>query len=345
MSTAANTPPTALTTGRETVLEVADLGVDIHVDRDWVGIVDGVDLTVRAGETVGLVGESGSGKTVTSLAVMQLLPPNSRVRGSVRLGGRELISLSEGELNRIRGVEMGMIFQEPRRSLNPAFTVGDQVAESVRRHRGADRSKAWDRAVELFELVGIPDARRRASAYPHEFSGGMCQRVMLAMALACEPSLLIADEPTTALDVTVQRQVLSLIGEVQQRLGIGVLLITHDLGVVAEVCDRAAVMYAGRIVEQAPVMELFDAPQHPYTAGLLHAMPDHVRHVERMGVIPGRVPPPHDFPAGCRFHPRCPFAQEPTCTEGEIPLRDVTPGHTARCARLGDLELEDAFYG
>ncbi|WP_181779579.1 ABC transporter ATP-binding protein [Pseudonocardia pini] len=329
--------------GRAAVLEVTGLGVDIRTDRTWTGIVDDVDLVVRSGETVGLVGESGSGKTVTSLAVMGLLPPNARVRGTVRLNGRDLTALSERELDRVRGVEMGMIFQEPRRSLNPAFTVGDQVAESVRRHRGAGRREAWERAVDLFDLVGIPDPRRRAGAYPHEFSGGMCQRVMLAMAVACEPSLLIADEPTTALDVTVQKQVLGLIREIQQRLGIGVLLITHDLGVVAEVCDRTAVMYAGRIVEQTEVVELFDHPRHPYTAGLLAAMPDPRRHADRLGVIPGIVPPPHAFPAGCRFHPRCDHRREPTCTTADIPLRDVSVGlpHRVRCARADEITLED----
>jgi oligopeptide/dipeptide ABC transporter ATP-binding protein len=307
-----------------------------------VRIVEDVSLEVRPGETVGLVGESGSGKTVTSLAVMQLLPPNARITGSVRVNGRELVGLREKELERVRGVEAAMIFQEPRRSLNPAFTVGDQVAESVRRHRRTDRRTAWARAVELFELVGIPDAARRASSYPHEFSGGMCQRVMLAVALACDPDLLIADEPTTALDVTVQRQVLALIGEVQERLGLGVLLITHDLGVVAEVCDRAAVMYAGRIAEQASVTALFDRPAHPYTAGLLHAMPDPVRHADRMGVIPGMVPAPQDFDAACRFVPRCPYAEEP-CAQPGIPLREVAPAHSVRCVRTGAIDPEEAF--
>ncbi|WP_181781797.1 ABC transporter ATP-binding protein [Pseudonocardia pini] len=328
------------------VLEVSGMSVDIRIDRDWVRIVEDVSLTVRPGETVGLVGESGSGKTVTSLAIMHLLPPNARIHGSVRVNGRELVGLRGRELDRIRGPEMAMIFQEPRRSLNPAFTVGDQVAESVRRHRRTDRRTAWRRAVELFDLVGIPDPGRRASAYPHEFSGGMCQRVMLAMALACEPQLLIADEPTTALDVTVQRQVLALIGEVQERLGLGVLLITHDLGVVAEVCDRAAVMYAGRISEQGPVTDLFDRTAHPYTAGLLHAMPDPVRHADRMGSIPGMVPPPDQFVDGCRFAPRCPFAAD-ECAAPGIALRDVSVGaheHTVRCARSGEIRPAEAFH-
>ncbi|MFJ4840773.1 ABC transporter ATP-binding protein [Streptomyces sp. NPDC088746] len=339
-TTAQQRPPT----GRGTlVLDVRDLSVRIRTEHGWTGIVDGVNLAVHAGETVGLVGESGSGKTVTSLAVMRLLPDNARISGAVRLGDRDIMSLPEKELDRVRGVEMAMIFQEPRRSLNPVFTVGEQVAESVRRHRGASRKEAWARAVELLDLVGIPDPGRRAHNHPHEFSGGMCQRVMLAMALACDPKVLIADEPTTALDVTVQRQVLSLIHDIQQQLGLGVLLITHDLGVVAEVCDRAAVMYAGRIVEEAPVTQLFDAPGHPYTAGLLHAMPDPVRHAERMAVIPGRVPPPHEFPQACRFAPRCPYAVE-ECSQDVVPLRQTGPDHSVRCARTGEIELGDAFY-
>jgi len=254
---------------RETVLDLRDVGVEVHTDEGWLTLVEGVNLTVNAGETVALVGESGSGKTVTSLAVMQLLPANARTTGEILLNGRDITRLPERQLQKLRGVEMGMIFQEPRRSLNPAFTVGDQVAESVRRHRGSSRKQAWDRAIELFDLVGIPDAKRRARAYPHEFSGGMCQRVMLAMALACNPKLLIADEPTTALDVTVQRQVLQLIFDVQEDFGLGVLFITHDLGVVAEVCDRAAVMYQGAVVEQASVTDLFDSPKDPYTINLL----------------------------------------------------------------------------
>ncbi|MEO3822724.1 ABC transporter ATP-binding protein [Actinomadura sp. B10D3] len=261
MATAATAP----------VLDLRDLKVEVSNEGRWTTLVEDVDLTVGPGETVGLVGESGSGKTITSLAVMRLLPANARLTGSVRLGGRELVGLPDRELRRLRGGEMSMIFQEPRRSLNPAFSVGDQVAESVRHHDRVDRKAAWSRAVEFFERVGIPDPARRARDYPHQFSGGMCQRVMLAMALACSPSLLIADEPTTALDVTVQRQVLELIRELQEELGLGVLLITHDLGVVAEVCDRAAVMYGGRVVEHATVVDLFDKPRDDYTSRLLGA--------------------------------------------------------------------------
>ncbi|MGN5238569.1 ABC transporter ATP-binding protein [Rhodococcus sp. SJ-3] len=329
---------------QDTVLRVEDLCVDFKTpDHGWTRIVDNVGLSVRKGETVGLVGESGSGKTVTSLAIMHLLARNARISGSIVVNDRDLNTLPEKQLDDVRGAEVAMIFQEPRRSLNPAFTVGDQVAEAVRRHRKCSRKDAWARAIELFDRVGIPDPAKRAHAYPHQFSGGMCQRVMLAMALSCDPDVLIADEPTTALDVTVQRQVLGLIHELQLELGLGVLLITHDLSVVAEVCDRAAVMYAGRIVEDAPILELFDNPRHPYTAGLLHAMPDPVRHAEKMGVIPGRVPPPHEFVDSCRFAPRCPYAQD-KCTEGFMPLSTIGTDHLVRCVRTDEISLEDAFY-
>ena len=329
---------------QDTVLRVDGLCVDFETpDHGWTRIVDDVTFSVRKGETVGLVGESGSGKTVTSLAIMRLLARNARTSGSTLVNNRDLNTLSEKEIDEARGAEIAMIFQEPRRSLNPAFRVGDQVAEAVRRHRRCSRKDAWARTVELFDRVGIPEPAKRVHAYPHEFSGGMCQRVMLAMALSCDPDVLIADEPTTALDVTVQRQVLGLIHELQRELGLGVLLITHDLSVVAEVCDRAAVMYAGRIVENAPILELFDNPQHPYTAGLLHAMPDPVRHAEKMGVIPGRVPPPHEFVDSCRFAPRCPYVRD-ACTAGLIPLSATGSDHLVRCVRAGEISLEDAFY-
>ncbi|MBH0118410.1 ABC transporter ATP-binding protein [Rhodococcus sp. CX] len=328
----------------DTVLRVDGLCVELDTpENGWTRIVDDVSLSVRRGETVGLVGESGSGKTVTSLAIMRLLPRNARIFGSTVINGRDLNTLSEKGVDEVRGAEIAMIFQEARRSLNPAFQVGDQVAEAVRRHRRCSRKDAWARAVDLFDRVGIPEPAKRVHAYPHEFSGGMCQRVMLAMALSCDPDVLIADEPTTALDVTVQRQVLGLIHELQQELGLGVLLITHDLSVVAEVCDRAAVMYAGRIVENAPILDLFDNPRHPYTAGLLHAMPDPVRHAVKMGVIPGRVPPPHEFVDACRFAPRCPYVGD-VCTDGLIPLSHSGPDHLVRCARAHELSLEDVFY-
>ncbi|MFC0863162.1 ABC transporter ATP-binding protein [Sphaerimonospora cavernae] len=323
----------------DAVMRARDLTVEVSTEHGWVTIVDGVNLTVRRNEIVGLVGESGSGKTVTSLSVMGLLPRNARItRGSVEVMGRTISTLTERQLTEVRGVQAAMIFQEPRRCLNPAFTVGDQVAESLRRHRGWSRKRALQRTVELFELVEIPQATRRVKQYPHEFSGGMCQRVMLAMALACDPMLLIADEPTTALDVTVQRQVLELIRRLQAQLGIGVLLITHDLGVVAEMCDRVSVMYAGQVVEEADADTLFHEPKHPYTSGLLQSMLEPTQRGRPLGYISGLVPPPHQFPATCRFQERCSYAVDSACRT-TVELHQVSPAHSSRCARIDDLKL------
>ncbi|WP_329240362.1 ABC transporter ATP-binding protein [Actinoallomurus sp. NBC_01490] len=332
------TGATGRTFSGEAVMQARDLTVQVKTEHGWVTVVDGVDLTVRRNEIVGLVGESGSGKTITALSLLRLLPPNARLRrGSVEVMGRDITAMRERELGDVRGVRVAMIFQEPRRCLNPAFTVGDQVAESVRRHRGWSRRRSMRRTVELFELVEIPEAVRRVRQYPHEFSGGMCQRVMLAMALACDPMMLIADEPTTALDVTVQRQVLELIRRLQAERGFGVLLITHDLGVVAEMCDRVAVMYAGQVVEEADVDTLFHHPGSPYTSALLRSMLEPVRG-EPLGFIPGRVPPPHLFPSTCRFEDRCAYAVGSVCGR-PIPLRQVSPAHLTRCARADDLDL------
>lgn len=323
----------------DVVMQAADLTVEVSTEHGWVTIVDGVNLSVGRNEIVGLVGESGSGKTVTSLAVMGLLPTNARIsRGSVDLMGTRISDLDERRLADVRGVKAAMIFQEPRRCLNPAFTVGDQVAESLRRHRGWSRKRAMQHTLELFELVEIPQAAHRVKQYPHEFSGGMCQRVMLAMALACDPMLLIADEPTTALDVTVQRQVLELIRRLQAEMGLGVLLITHDLGVVAEMCDRVSVMYAGQVVEEADADTLFHAPKNPYTSALLQSMLEPSRRGEPLGYIPGIVPPPHEFPTTCRFQARCAHADEATCTR-PVELHTVSPGHLSRCERIHDLDL------
>ncbi len=323
----------------EVVMQATDLTVEVSTEQGWVTIVDGVDLTVGRNEVVGLVGESGSGKTVTSLSVMGLLPKNGRIkRGSVDLMGQRISDMNESQLADVRGFQAAMIFQEPRRCLNPAFTVGDQVAESLRRHRGWSRKRAMQRTLELFELVEIPQAKHRIKQYPHEFSGGMCQRVMLAMALACEPMLLIADEPTTALDVTVQRQVLELIRRLQAELGLGVLLITHDLGVVAEMCDRVSVMYAGQVVEEASADALFHDPKNPYTSALLQSMLEPTRRGEPLGYIPGLVPAPHLFPTTCRFQDRCAHAVEETCRQ-PIALRPATPDHLSRCARIDELDL------
>ncbi|WP_330256228.1 ABC transporter ATP-binding protein [Nocardia sp. NBC_00565] len=323
------------------VLEVSNLCIEFKTEHGWSTVVDHLDLTLRRGETLGLVGESGSGKTVTSLAIMGLLSgPRVKITGSVQLEGRELVGLSNREMNALRGKDIGMIFQEPRRSLNPAFTVGDQIAEVVRRHSdGVGRGQAWARAVEMLELVGIPDAAARAHEYPHQFSGGMCQRVMLAMAVACEPVVLIADEPTTALDVTVQAQVLELLTELQGRMGLGILFITHDLGVVAETCDRVSVLYGGQVMESTGAEELFYDPQHPYTEGLLASTPDAQVRAERLYAIPGTVPAAWNWPEGCRFHPRCSYAQAGLCDSGAVSLTGADV-HRVRCARADALALE-----
>ena len=325
------------------LLEVEDLAVEFLTDHGWVRVVDGVSFSVGAGETLGLVGESGSGKTVTSLSVMQLIPrPPGRIAGgSIRFEGRELLGLSDQELEALRGEAIAMVFQESMTSLNPAFTIGDQIGEVVRRHRGVSRREARVRALEVLELVQIPDPEARIDAYPHEFSGGMRQRAAIAMALACDPKLLIADEPTTALDVTVQAQVLDLLRSLQQRLGMGILFVTHNLGVVADLCDRVTVMYAGRIVETANVFDLFESPQHPYTEGLLQAMPQLGERGKRLAAIPGTPPMPWQMPDGCRFHPRCPYA-EAACAEQDVKLDDLGEGRSTRCRRHAELKLEGA---
>jgi len=322
------------------LLTVEALTIQFATAAGWLTVVEDVGFRVRVGETVGLVGESGSGKTVTSLGVMGLLPQRSarRARGSVWLGGRELTALDDAAMRRVRGNEISMIFQEPMTSLNPAFSVGNQIAEAVRLHRGATRRAAWDRAVEMLDLVGIPDARRRASDYPHAFSGGMRQRAMIAMALACEPKLLIADEPTTALDVTIQAQVLDLIGSLQQALGMAVLFVTHDLGVVADICDRVVVMYAGQVVEEATVPALYRRPRHPYADALLASMPQLGATGVHLHVIPGQVPTPGRLPEGCRFHPRCEHAVA-ACLSTDVPLIPVADDGRVRCLRAEEVRL------
>lgn len=325
------------------LLEIEDLAVEFLTDHGWVRVVDGVSFRVGAGETLGLVGESGSGKTVTSLSVMQLIPrpPGRIVGGSIRFEGRELLGLPEPELEALRGDAIAMVFQESMTSLNPAFTIGDQIGEVVRRHRGVSRREARIRALEVLELVQIPDPEARIDAYPHEFSGGMRQRAAIAMALACDPKLLIADEPTTALDVTVQAQVLDLLRSLQQRLGMGILFVTHNLGVVADLCDRVTVMYAGRIVETANVFDLFERPRHPYTEGLLAAMPQLGERGQRLAAIPGAPPMPWQMPGGCRFQPRCAYA-EAACAEQDVQLDDLGEGRSTRCRRHAELKLEGA---
>jgi oligopeptide/dipeptide ABC transporter ATP-binding protein len=314
------------------LLRVHDLRTYFHVGGAVARAVDGVSFDIRLGETVGMVGESGCGKSVTALSLLRLVDPPGRIEpgSSIEFEGRDLLKLDEEGIRQIRGNRIAMVFQEPMTALNPVFTIGDQVAEVARVHAGASRRAAWDRAVEMLNLVGIPDPRERAKSYPHQLSGGMRQRVLIAMALVMNPSLLIADEPTTALDVTIQAQILELLADLQQRLGLAVLLITHDLGVVAEVTSRVLVMYGGQIVERAPVRELFRHPRHPYTRGLLEAMPRLGRQRERLTVIPGTVPPPTRWPSGCRFRDRCAWAWQ-RCADEHPPEYVVSEVHNARC--------------
>jgi len=322
----------------EPLLRVEDLQTHFVTDDGVVRAVDGVGFEVRAGETLALVGESGSGKSVTALSILRLVPepPGRIVGGRVLFRGRDLLTLPPRELRRVRGREISMVFQEPMTSLNPVFSCGDQVAESLVVHEGLGRRTARARAVELLRMVGIPDPGRRAGDYPHQLSGGMRQRVMIAMALACGPALLIADEPTTALDVTVQAQILALLRGLQRELRMAVLLITHDLGVVAESADRVAVLYAGQVVETCDATAALLGTRHPYTAGLLASLPRPGRRGEPLRVIPGQVPDAVRFPAGCRFHPRCPVAIE-RCRAAEPPLAPAGEDHLARCWRAAEI--------
>lgn len=290
------------------LLEMKNLKTVFITDEGPVRAVDGVDLAIRRGESVGLVGESGCGKSVTSLSILGLIPspPGVITADSMLWQGRDLLTLSTEEMNKIRGNEIAMVFQEPMTSLNPVYTVGEQISEVLRAHQGLCKGDAWAKATELLERVGIPSPRKRVTAYPHQMSGGMRQRVMIAIALACCPSLLIADEPTTALDVTIQAQILDLLRELQRDTAMATLLITHDLGVVAGLVERVVVMYAGVVVENAPASEIFKNPLHPYTQGLMAAIPRLDRQVERLNVIPGMVPDPVNPSSGCRFAPRCP---------------------------------------
>jgi peptide/nickel transport system ATP-binding protein len=325
----------------EPVLDVRDLSVTLATDRGSVTPVDGVSFAVAPGKTLAVVGESGCGKSVTALAIMGLLPPNGATGGSVRLAGRELTTMAAEDRRLKRGGEMAMIFQEPMTSLNPAFRAGEQVAEALRLHQGLSPRAAMDAAVAMLARVRIPDAARRAQQYPHQLSGGMRQRVMIAMALACRPRLLIADEPTTALDVTVQAQILGLIDELKAETGTAVMLITHDLGVVADHADEVVVMYAGRVAERAPAAALFARPQHPYTIGLLGAAPSLEGGAERLASIEGTVPDLRNPPPGCRFAPRCPFAVARCATQP--PLAELAPSHHAACWRAPlDALLEQA---
>ncbi|MEU3076673.1 ABC transporter ATP-binding protein [Streptomyces laurentii] len=315
------------------LLEVRDLHVEFHTRDGVAKAVNGVDYSVDAGETLAVLGESGSGKSVTAQAVMGILdiPPGRISGGEIRFQGQDLLKLKEDERRKIRGAKMAMIFQDALSSLNPVLSVGEQLGEMFRVHRGLSRKDARAKAIELMDRVRIPAARERVGQYPHQFSGGMRQRIMIAMALALEPDLIIADEPTTALDVTVQAQVMELLAELQREYNMGLILITHDLGVVADVADKIAVMYAGRIVEQAPVHEIYKAPAHPYTRGLLDSIPRLDQKGQELYAIKGLPPNLLAIPPGCAFHPRCPLAQD-VCRTDEPPLYDVTESPVARAS-------------
>ena len=317
------------------LLEVCDLRTSFVSTAGEARAVDAVSFTLDQGRTLGLVGESGCGKTMMALSILRLVPPPGRIRGGhIRFAGRDLLALSEREMRALRGNELGMIFQEPMTALNPVFPVGKQIAEAIRLHRHLGRRRAHEQAIEMLRLVDIPEAERRADAYPHQLSGGMRQRVMIAMALSCRPRLLIADEPTTALDVTIQAQILDLLADLQRQLGMTLLLVTHDLGVVAERTDEVAIMYAGRIVERGRARDVFDEPLHPYTRGLLQSVPRlgaPQRH--RLNAIPGVVPDLLALPDGCRFRDRCPIAI-PACATSDPPLEEHRADHHAACIRV-----------
>ena len=316
----------------EPLLSVRDLRTYFYTENGVARSVDGVSFAIGGGETVGLVGESGCGKSVTALSLLRLVRAPGRIEPGSRIefGGKDLVTLDEKSMRAIRGASISMVFQEPMTALNPVFKIGDQIAEVVRVHHGGTRQEAWHRAVQMLETVGIPSPAQRANEYPHQLSGGMRQRVVIAMALVMNPALVIADEPTTALDVTIQAQILELLRELQQKFGTSILLITHDLGVVAESVSRVIVMYGGEIVEAALVNDLFANAHHPYTEGLLNAMPHVGQERERLATIPGTVPPPTAWPAGCRFHDRCPYAWD-RCIAEHPPLYQIADGHVSRC--------------
>jgi len=314
------------------LLSVRDLRTYFYTENGVAKSVDGVSFEIGAGETVGLVGESGCGKSVTALSLLRLIRPPGRIEpgSAIDFGGTNLVTIDERSMRAIRGARIAMVFQEPMTALNPVFTVGDQIAEVVRVHKGGSKREARARAIEMLEIVGIASPRDRVDDYPHQLSGGMRQRVVIAMALVMNPALVIADEPTTALDVTIQAQILELLRDLQQKFGTSILLITHDLGVVAETASRVIVMYGGEIVEEASVGELFATAHHPYTEGLLNAMPQVGQERERLATIPGTVPPPTAWPTGCRFHDRCKYAWD-RCAAEHPPLYKIGGGHVSRC--------------
>jgi oligopeptide/dipeptide ABC transporter ATP-binding protein len=326
------------------LLEVSGLKTYFYTDRGVARSVDGVGFSIPSGQTLGLVGESGCGKSVTALSILRLIasPPGRIVEGSIKLEGRELLTLSEDDIRRVRGNQISMIFQEPMTSLNPVFTLGDQIMEAVLLHRGVSKSEARNQAIEMLRRVKIPSAETLIHQYPHQISGGMRQRVMIAMALVCRPKLLIADEPTTALDVTIQAQILELLMDLQQEFGMSILMITHDLGIVADLADQVCVMYAGRIVEFASTKDLFARPKHPYTVGLFSSRPHLGMKKQRLAVIPGTVPNPIHFPPGCRFNPRCEHATE-DCRNTNVTLAEVAEAHSTECLRVQRNEIQLAL--
>ena len=320
---------------KDYVLEIENLTVEYKVEGEITQAVTDVSLKVEAGKTLGLVGETGAGKTTTALAALRLVPnpPGIIKSGTIKVCGHDMMTAKEKELERIRGEEISMIFQDPMTSLNPVFTVGDQIAESILLHQKISKSEAWDKAMEMLELVGIP--RTRGSEYPHQFSGGMKQRVVIAIALACNPKMLIADEPTTALDVTIQAQVLEMMKELRDKFQTGMIMITHDLGIVAEICDEVAVMYAGRIVEKGTLDDVFNRTMHPYTEGLFNSLPNINDRKAKLQPIPGLMPDPTNLPVGCAFAPRCKYATE-ACKQAQPVARQVSDTHTVACTAYDD---------
>jgi peptide/nickel transport system ATP-binding protein len=316
------------------LLEIRSLSTHFFTEEGVVRAVENVSFEIHPGEIVSLVGESGCGKSVTGLSILRLIPspPGQIVSGEILFDGRDLLQLKEKEMEKVRGNEIAMIFQEPMTSLNPVFTIGDQIMEAILLHQKLDKIEARRRTMEMLDRVKIPSPEMRIDAYPHQLSGGMRQRAMIAMALSCQPKLLIADEPTTALDVTIQAQILQLLKEIQREMGMAVMLITHDLGVVSEIADRVAVMYAGRIVEMAPIEAIFGQMRHPYTKGLMDSIPQLQEKRRRLNAIPGQVPNPMDLPVGCKFHPRC-YLMIKECKKEDPPLLQVNGDHYSRCIR------------
>ena len=328
------------------LLSIRDLSVTFHTDEGLVRAVNSVSYEVTEGKTLAVVGESGCGKSVTALSILSLIPdpPGKIENGEIIFRGKDLITADEKTMQRIRGNDIAMIFQEPMTSLNPVYTVGDQIVEAIELHQKRPPQLAWQQAIEMLKLVGIADPDQRINDYPHQMSGGMRQRIMIAMALSCSPSLLIADEPTTALDVTIQAQILELLRKLQKQNDMSIILITHDLGVVAENADDVVVMYASKIVETGVVEDIFDEPLHPYTRGLLRSLPKVGIKQERLEVIGGSVPDPLEFPSGCKFHPRCPIgSDDPRCKKTEPQLREVKPNRCAACWYSHGYETEDEF--